>query len=343
MKKSAALILWLLLGLAWGSPRGVFAQDDKSPPAAEGPAATYERVVELVSLKNIQPTRMRRILEAINQKWSLFPSLRFLTFEDNNVAAPLLFLRGYSPEVALAQQVADTLDRLSPAAGQEIQLFPLPLKYVRAPAMRKKLLELSQSVPPSWQPGQLLIFPPGPAGSLFFVGSAAEAKKAAELKEELDQSYYGSFRDLCGLFWRTFRSDTSRHFIAISTYVISALLLLLLHFILIKLPLIGRIYERWFILIWTKVLDGIKGKGFALEVIKEIAKTAVLSSEQYSLAAVKSGTESKLGISPRDKKERARHIARQLLIYRGFNPDDPQIKQIVDDVIEAEVYDLIRG
>ena len=137
--------------------------------------------------------------------------------------------------------------------------------------------------------------------------------------------------------------DIGDNVITISTYVISALLLLFLHFLLIKIPGIGKVYERWFTLIWTKLLDGIKGKDFALEVIREITETAVLSSEQYSLAEIKSGRKTKTDITPAEKKERALRIARQLLSYRGFNPDDPQIKRVVDDIIEAQVYDLTRG
>ncbi len=342
MKKSTSLVFWLLLGLICGPSRGVFAQADKAPPASEAPAAGYERVVEIVTLKNAPPARMQQTLKAIGQKWNLFPSLQIYIFQDESAHANLLFVRGYAAEVTLAVQVTGTLDKLFPPAEEGTILSPLPLKYVRAPAMKKKLLELSRTTGLGWQPGQLLIFPPGPSGSLFFNGSAAAAKKAGELKTELDQSYYGSFGDLCGRFWRAFRSDVGDNVITVSTYVISALLLLLLHFLLIKIPGIGRVYERWFTLIWTKLLDGIKGKDFALEVIREITETAVISSEQYSRAEIKSGRKTKADITPAGKKERARRIARQLLAYRGFNPDDPQVKRVVDDIIEAEVYDLTR-
>lgn len=336
----------VLFGLAgWVLAGGVFvpaftrAGQDSPPEAGQ---AGYEKQVEVVTLNNIAPARMQQVLQAISRKWNLFPSLQIYAFSDQPAGADLLFLRGYNTEAALARRVAESLDKASPVSARITTISPLPLKYVRAPAMKKRLLELSRTSGLGWQPGQLLIFPPGPSGSLFFVGSSSEARKAGELKSALDQSYYGSFQDLCGRFWRTFRGDISDSIITISTYIISALILLLLHYFLIKIPGIGKIYERWFSLIWTKLLDGIKGRKIALEVIREIAETAVLSSEQYSRTEIKSGRKTPAEISSAGKKERALRIARQLLIYRGFNPDDPQIKQVVDDIIEARVYDLTR-
>lgn len=35
-------------------------------------------------------------------------------------------------------------------------------------------------------------------------------------------------------------------------------------------------------------------------------------------------------------------IARDLLVFRGFDPDDPEIKRMVSDLVEAAVYRLHR-
>ena len=118
-----------------------------------------------------------------------------------------------------------------------------------------------------------------------------------------------------------------------STYVSAALLLLLVHFILVKLPFLGRIYERWFTLIWTKILDNVRGRDFAYEVIKSLIRTAVLSTEQSARRDKACG----LAVSAAEKKSRALSVSRDLLRFRGFNPDDPQIKRLTDDLIEAEV------
>jgi len=103
---------------------------------------------------------------------------------------------------------------------------------------------------------------------------------------------------------------------------------------------VGKFYQRWFTLIWTRLIDDVKGRGFAFEVIKSLAETAVEAVEQESLAAGKNNKSDERILTGPSKKARALVIVRELLIYRGFNPEDPQIKRIVNDVIEGAVFRL---
>lgn len=310
------------------------------PPESEQAELAYERTVEMVKLENATPRQMEQSLATLTKNWNLFPSIQFLIFQVPGIEKEVLFLRGYTHEVKRAGRLAELLDGLYPDLPDQADLFRIPLNYVSAPAMREKLLALSRSAGPGWTPDQFLIFPPGRRGSLFFRGTGPEAKRVRELKEELDQPRYESFFDMLTGFWRIFREDISSHFLVVTTYVVSALLLLLLHFLLVNVPWLGKRYERCFTLIWTKILDNVKGRDFAFEVIKSIAETAVESAEQYSLTEVKQGLRSAAEVKPEEKKARAIDIARELLIYRGFKPDDPQVRRMVDDVIEAKVYKL---
>jgi hypothetical protein len=206
--------------------------------------------------------------------------------------------------------------------------------------MRDKILTLSGQVGLGLAPEQLIIFPDKTGGSLFFRGTASAVSQVREIKKELDQSRHESLSDLIFGFLRRFREDLSVHFLTVSTYAASAVLLLIIHFILIHLPWVGKFYQRWFTIIWTRLINDVKGRGFAFEVIKSLTETAVEAVEQESIAPGKNNNSSETILTGSSKKARALVIARELLIYRGFNPDDPQIKRIVNDVIESAVFRL---
>ena len=250
-----------------------------------------------------------------------------------------MFLRGRKEDVESAGRIAESLDGLYPGPPEASSVMPLALAHLSASSIRKKLLALSARVGLGLKPDQLLIFPGGAGGSLFFRGSLTLAKQVREIKAELDQPQHQSFLDLLVGFLRSFREDLSSHFLTVSTYIASALLLLLLHFIVIQVPWLGVRYQRWFTLIWTRLIDDVKGRNFAFEVIKSLAETAVESVDQVARSSVKEKVQTAAPSGP-EKKMRALAIVREMLIYRGFKPDDPQVKQIVDNVIEAAVYRL---
>jgi len=337
LKKSACLIL--LLTLTSAAPLyPLFSQSGEGDPPEKKPAGSdYQRVVKIIILENIGPAEVEETLSGISKTWGLFPSLEYLSLSLPGAEKEILILRGYAADVTLAEEITSSLDAAHPASAA---LFPLPLENLRAPLMKEKLLELSREAGSGWEEKQFLIFPPGPAGSLFFRGAAPDAKKVKVLKDALDQPQYGSFTDSWVNFWRVFRRDAASHFITISTYFASALILILIHFILIKIPWLGKRYERCFTLVWTKLLDTIKGRDFAFEVIKSITEIAVESAQEYGQD--EGGEPVAAGAVPgaTSRRERARSIARELLVYRGINPDDPQVERVVDNVINAEILKL---
>lgn len=341
MNGRSVSILFLVAALTPLAVTPVFTQIKEVERDEIGAAApSYERTVEMVELKNAAPRQIEEALKTISRNWNLFPSLQFLACPIPDVGKDVLFLRGYDDEVAPARRVAEFLDGFYPAPSAGISLFRMPLDHISAPAMRLMLLAVSDKAGLGWTPDGFLVFPPGYKGSLFFRGTAAGAKEAREIKEELDRPRYGSIVDMLAGFWGAFRRDLSAHFLAVATYVVSALLLILLHFLLIKLPWLGKRYERCFTLIWTKVLDNVKGRDFAFEVLKSIAATAVESAEQSFRGEVKRDLQAAGVVRPEVKKARAVAIARELMVYRGFNPDDLQVKRVIDNLIEAKVYGL---
>lgn len=337
MQKIIALFLLLMLlpGYSSGEETGM--------DAAGETAAAYDRTVSLVALRNAPPARIREYLLLINRSWGLFPSLQFLEFPVPEGGSELLLLRGREEEVREAARIAEALDRLYPSAAEPEPLAPVPLAHLGGPTMREKLLALARSAGLALQPEQLLVFPPGSSGSLFFRGPAAEAKQVRELKAELDQPRHGSPADLWSGFYREFRKDLSASFLAVATYAASALILLCLHFLLGRVPWLGKIYGRWFTLIWTRLIHDVRGRDFAYEVIKKLVETAVDSVEQLSRRPLATAGSPAVPVSPETKKSRAMAIARDLLVFRGFDPDDPEIQRTVSDLVEAAVYRLQRS
>jgi len=318
----------------------VSAPGDEPPPDVFGePAAAYDRAVVMVTLRNASPDRIRENLALLNRNWGLFPSLQYLPLPVPESDGEILFLRGRQDEVEEAARIAEAMDR-SPA--EPPPLAPVPLGHLGGTSMREKLLALARSAGLDLDPEQLLVFPPGPGGSLFFRGRGAEAKQIRDLKTELDQPRYGSPADLASGFYREFRKDLSSHFLTVTTYAASALILLCLHYLLCRIPWLGKKYQRWFTLIWTRLIHDVRGRDFAYEVLKDLARTAADSVEQSSRRPLGSGGPSAAPESPEIKKSRAMAIARDLLVFRGFNPDDPEIKRLVSDLVEAAVCRIRR-
>jgi hypothetical protein len=337
IRNSAGIILSLLLLSSAG-----FSQSDQGVQnASTAPPAAYDRAVVLIRLKNAPPARIEEALSHLTRAWGVFPSLQYLHLPVPGGEGELLFLRGRGDEIESARRIAETLDGLYPPEAEPVpaSVFPLPLDHLSPSSIREKILAFSEQAGLSLKPDQLLIFPPGASGSLFFRGTPLEAQQVREIKGELDRPRHESFLDLLTGFLRAFRKDLSSHFLTVSTYAASAILLLLLHFIVIHIPWLGKRYQRWFTLIWTRLINDVRGRDFAFDVIKSLAETAVESVDQVARSSVKENVQTAAPSGP-EKKARALAIVREMLIYRGFNPDDPQVKQIVDNVLEAAVYRL---
>ncbi|HDL65071.1 MAG TPA: hypothetical protein ENH12_06770 [Proteobacteria bacterium] len=337
MKKNIFIVVLLFIIF----PPIVFSEPDNvSSAGAESAPAAYDRTTVQVRLNKATPAQIEEALILLNRNWGIFPSLQYLRFPLPGGDQELLFLRGRNDEVESARRIAEQLDGLYPAGEDSHPITPLPLTNLRADSMRDKILALSGESGLGITPEQLIIFPDKTGGSLFFRGTALAVSQVREIKKELDQSRHESLSDLISGFLRRFREDLSVHFLTVSTYAAAAILLLIIHFILINIPWVGKFYQRWFTLIWTRLINDVKGRGFAFEVIKSLAETAVDTVEQESIAARKNNKSTEAILTGSSKKARALAIARELLIYRGFDPDDPQIKRIVNDVIESAVFRL---
>lgn len=313
----------------------------EEPGISELAPGSHDRITVPVKLNDSSPEQIEEAIKLLNRNWGLFPSVQFLRFSVSPDGPELLILRGRSDEVEAACRVAQQLDGLLLDAEEaDTRLIPLPLYHLSAASMRNKILSLSARAGLAFSPEQLIVFPGLHGGSLFFQGTSSAGNEVREIKKELDQPRHESFLDLILGFFRNFRSDFSVYFLTISTCVASAILLLIIHFILIHIPLVGKFYQRWFTLIWTRLIDDIKGRAFAYEVIKSLVETAVETVEQSGRTMEKTGPPGHRAFTGSKKKIRALAIVRDLLIYRGFDPDNHQVKRIVNDLIESAVFRL---
>ncbi len=300
-----------------------------SPPAPEAPPLAFGTESAFYSPRFAPAAAIRESLLAVNRTWGIFPSVRAYVFAPPAGSPGLLILRGEKEDLALARDVAAALDELAIPSS----LVPIPLDWRRAAAVKGDLIALSSASGGGWSEDDFTVFPPGRRGELFFRGEEEEAEKVRELAARLDQAEHASAADVGLAFLRLFRKDLVSHFLTVSTLAASALLLILLHFLISRAPLLGRVYERWFTLVWTKLLDNVRGRDFAYEVLKDLIRTAVLSAEGAARAEKPAGT----ALATPGIKDRALAEARELLRFRGFNPDDPQVGRLARSLLDAEL------
>jgi hypothetical protein len=321
-----ALIVLLPLSALSSPPSGgtpAAAQSTAAPPVGFGIEVAF------YTPRFASAPVIRESLLAVNQTWGIYPSVRVHVFTPGEGGPGLLILKGEKDDLALAQDIASALDDLGAAPA----LIPVPLEFRRAAAVKDDLLALARLAGIPWGEEHFAVFPPAGSGELFFKGAEEEAEKVREIAARLDQPEHASLSDSGWGFLRLFRKDLFSHFLSVSAYAASALLLLLVHFLLVHLPVIGRVYERWFTLIWTKVLDNVRGRDFVYEVLKNLIHTAVLSAE----GSARGEKPSPPPMSSADRKTRALAAARDLLRYRGFDTDDPQIRRLSESLVDAEL------
>ncbi len=321
------LLLLLLLGFSVSRPPAARAAE------AEAEAAYLrDGAVEAVRLRYGRAEEIERDLKEIGRSWRIYPSVRFLRY-GFPAGDEALLLFGETGEVRTARMIAEHLDGFySPAPAAALPLISrVPLEFSSPERIRKELLEISRSAGLNWEKGDFLIFPPGRRGGLFFLGPAEEARKVGEVTRELDLPRRSGPVDLGLASWHAVRRDFFNHFTTVFTLAVSALALVLLHFALVKIPGLGRRYERWFTLIWTRLLDNVRGRDFALEVIRKIADTAIVAAEKETPPPLSSGGER----SRPAGGESPLRISRRLLRFRGLDPDDPEVKFALEKFLAA--------
>lgn len=337
MKRKAIRAAWLLLLalLALRPPSAGPAPSPAGTPAAaratEESTVGFGPEVAFYTPRCVSAPALKESLLAVNQTWGIYPSVRVHVFAPGPDEAGLLILKGEKDDLALAREIAAALDDLGAAPA----LIPVPLEFRRPAAVKDDLLALARSVGIPWGEDELTVFPPGGGGELFFKGAEEEAELVREIASRLDQSEHASLSDSGWGFLRLFRKDLVSHFLTVSAYAASALLLLLIHFLLVRVPVLGRAYERWFTLIWTKMLDNVRGRDFVYEVLKNLIRTAVLSAEGSVGGEMPAGR----AAASADLRSRALASARDLLRYRGFDPDDPQIRSLSESLVDAALME----
>ena len=300
-----------------------------SPPASPAPPLAFGTESAFYSPRFAPAAAVRESLLAVNRTWGIFPSVRAYVFAPAAGSPGLLILRGEKDDLLLARDVAAALDEL----GVPASLVPIPLEWRRAAAVKGDLIAISRASGVGWSEDDFTVFPAGGRGELFFRGEEEEAEKVRELAARLDQAEHAAPADVGLSFLRLFRKDLVSHFLTVSTLAASALLLVLFHFLLSRVPLLGRAYERWFTLVWTKLLDNVRGRDFAYEVLKDLVRTAVLSAEGAAREEKPAGP----SLAPAGLKDRALASARELLRFRGFDPDDPRIGRLARSLLDAEL------
>jgi len=302
------------------------------------PSALPDREVEIVVLKASSPEAVKETLAGVGARWGLFAGMDILPVTGPAPGSGALLVRGREEQVDLAVRLARGLDGLLPPAAVSSRLVPVPLEHVGPAAMKEMLLLLWERAGLPADGPRLVIFPGESRGNLFFLGSAEEAARIASLARALDEPRFAGVADNFRGFWREFRSDLERHFIALSTYLAAALALLGLHLLLTVVPGLGPIYRRWFDLVWTRLLDGIKGRDFVYEVLRRLAETAVAAARNEPFPPP-SGSAGDGG----DLRRRALANCRELMRLRGLDPNRSDLRGLAEQFVDAALSGKAPG
>jgi len=294
------------------------------------PAALPDREVEIVVLKASSPEAVKETLSSVGARWGLFAGMDLLPVSGPEPGEGALLFRGREEQVELAVRLARGLDGLLPPAAAPVRLVPVPLEHVGPAAMKEMLLRLRERAGLSADGARLVIFPGESRGNLFFLGSAEDAARLVPLARALDEPRFAGFADGLRGFWREFRVDAERHFIALSTYLAAALALLLLHLLLTVVPGVGPLYRRWFDLIWTRLLDGIKGRDFVYEVLRRLAETAVAAARNEPAPPASGAVRDVEAL-----RRRALTNCRELMRLRGLDPGRSDLRGLAEKFVDA--------
>jgi hypothetical protein len=294
-------------------------------------------VVECVVAARLDAAHAEGLLKELFQRLRMRPRYTLAVFPlPGDDRARLVFIRGKDADVALVKKALVAMDAASPAAAAEMERVPL-MRVETGPAgpaeMRRRIVAAAARARLPVEGKDLFIHPEGAEGGLFFTGPAALQARVAELAEGLGKNPPPGPADAARDWLLGLGRETARSFGGLLSAALSAAAVLLLHLLLCRLPRLGARYRRSFRLFWEKLFASFKGKDLAWEIIKAAA--------EFGAAAALPAPERMRGAAP--PRARALDAARRYARWRGIDPDEPEVRGLLDAAVDAEVHRAVRG
>jgi len=321
---------------------GQVSQDEGRNRASQLPP----EIVECVVVSRIDAARADELLQSIFAQMKVKPRYALSAYTlPGERRAHLLCIKGKEAETAFVKKVIGAMEDAAGAGeGDEPQVLRLELKAVSAAEMKRRILDATARAGLTLRDEHLLVYPAGAGGALFFIGPREISSRVAEMSKGLDRESPPGRWDFARGYVRELAAETVKAFGALFSTVLSALILLVLHAVIARLPLIGKRYRRAFQLFWEKLFAAFKGKDLAWEIIKAAAELGVsasaeqLTEEERRRAAVAGAA----AFGP-ERKSRALKIAREYARWRGLDPESPEVSEMVEAAVDAEASRALKG
>ena len=315
-------------------------------PAGERDLAAQLAVesVDVVIMNSLDAGRSEEMLKMLFSQFRVRPRYALAVFPLPGEKKPrLVFVRGKDVDVALVKKVLTAMDEASRLGAPETKgpaLMRVELKEVRAAEMKRRLVEAAARAKLLLGEEDFFIYPGGETGSLFFIGDPELAARVTEMSKGLDRAEPAGALERAKIYASQLCGETVKAFGGFFSTVLSALILLLLHLILCRLPFLGRRYRRSFRLFWEKLFASFKGQDLAWEIIKTAAELGVASSA----GLVGRSREGAPAAAPWPaSRERAMKVAREYVRWRGINAESPEVRALLEAAIDAEALKTVEG
>jgi hypothetical protein len=135
---------------------------------------------------------------------------------------------------------------------------------------------------------------------------------------------------------REIAGETVKAFGTLFSTVLSALILLILHAVLSRLPFIGKRYRRSFRLFWEKLFASFKGKDLAWEIIKAAAELGVSASAEPAGEEQRRRAAAGAPAFDQERRSRAMAIAAGYARWRGLDPESPDVNRLLEAAVDSE-------
>lgn len=312
-----------------------------SPPPEEGRELATGLPVETVDYvvtRRLDARTSDELLRTLFTQFRMRPRYSIAVFSLPGEGEPhLVFIKGKDAEVRLVKKMLTAMEEgsaLLPRAGEEPFVMRYELSQVGAVEAKTRLIDAGRRIGAAFSEKDFFIYPEGPHGSLFFVGDPEMAPRVTEMLKGLDRAPPAGPADRAKAYAWSVAEQVTRAFGGLFATVVSALILLILHSVLGRLPIIGRRYRNSFRLFWESLFSSFKGKDLAWEIIQAAAGLGV-SASGLSLPAGAAARAAADDGRTREERERAVKVALDYIRWRGLDPDKSDIRGLLDAAIDA--------
>jgi hypothetical protein len=290
------------------------------------PAASVDYLVT----ESISADHAQSLLQSLIRELKIGLLYKTVTFPLPGQREPnLIFIRGKPAEVKLIKLLVTAMEE---AASQQAEETGAPDALCLSPRtlspsqLKSELLSAGSRLGLHISAGDFIVCP----GTLIYAGNPCHTALLKELGAALDRARAPWSRPMLRHYARDCLFETGKDTISLLSIIFSALVIILLHLLLSRIPVIGNRYRRSFHLFWENLFASFKGKDLAWEIIRTAADLGVAASMPDGIEK----TTSTRGLRA-DRKRQSLDLAGDYLAWRGVDIKQKGVGRILETAVEA--------